>query len=96
VQKKLGEVYRDTLNTTLDIKSRYLDFDSKLDMISHESVAIHQQFSEANKKMELYLTERQELYDKMEHLQVHIFGHVSLEEFEKYKKYQTVELAATV
>jgi len=51
VQKKLGEVYRDTLNTTLDIKSRYLAFDNKLDMISYESVAVREQFTEANKKM---------------------------------------------
>lgn len=56
MQKKLGEVYKDTLNTTLDIKSRYLDFDNKLDLIKHESTGVHTQFSEVNKKMELYLT----------------------------------------
>jgi hypothetical protein len=47
---------------------------------------------ESEKKLGLYLTERESINRKMGELYSHIYGHVSKEEFEKYKKYQTIEI----
>lgn len=65
IQKKLSDVYRDTLNTTLDVKSKYFEYDNKLDIIKEESDIVKEKLQESNKKMELYLTEREEIRQKM-------------------------------